>query len=71
VISSEDCQRARAEGRAAELGAANPYVATSRALAILWSAGYDDMLAQRWYSTPIAQRYLAHRDGTAAAPTDT
>ncbi|QFG10025.1 hypothetical protein SEA_IDENTITYCRISIS_5 [Mycobacterium phage IdentityCrisis] len=67
MISAEDCRRARAEGRAAEIGAVNPYAGKSLALAKLWAAGYEDMLLSRWYSTPTAQRYLTNRrdtDGT-------
>ncbi len=64
MITAEDCKRARAEGRAAQLGAVNPYAGKSLALAKLWAAGYEDMLLERWYSTPGAQRYLANRDTT-------
>ncbi|MCC9182575.1 ribosome modulation factor [Mycolicibacterium mageritense] len=64
MITPEDCKRARAEGRAAQIGAINPYAGKSLALAKLWAAGYDDMLHQRWYSTPTAQRYLANRRDT-------
>ncbi|MFN6543910.1 ribosome modulation factor [Mycobacterium sp. NPDC051198] len=64
MITAEDCKRARAEGRAAQIGDVNPYAGTSLALAKIWAAGYNDMLLQRWYSTPTAQRYLANRDTT-------
>lgn len=64
MITADDCKRARAEGRAAQIGALNPYAGQSLALATLWSAGYEDMLLARWYSTDTAQRYLANRENT-------
>ncbi|ORA23408.1 ribosome modulation factor [Mycobacterium aquaticum] len=61
MITPEDCKRARAEGRAAQLGDVNPYAGKSLALAKLWAAGYEDMTLARLYSTPTMQRYLANR----------
>jgi hypothetical protein len=53
--------RALAEGRAAEVGALNPYAGQSLALAGLWMRGYKAMLLERIYSRPSMQPYLHAR----------
>jgi hypothetical protein len=43
------CLRAYSEGRAAELGTANPYAYESSVLAKMWRRGYQTMLNERFY----------------------
>lgn len=62
----EDATRALAEGRAAEVGASNPYAGKSVALTGMWMRGYMSMANERFYSRPSMQPYLkarAERDG--------
>lgn len=51
----DDATRALAEGRAAQVGARNPYAGKSLALAKMW------MLLQRWYTSPYRQPYMNAR----------
>jgi len=62
----DDATRALAEGRAAEVGASNPYAGQSLALAKMWRRGYQTMLTERVYSSPSMQPYLSNRDGASA-----
>jgi hypothetical protein len=57
----DDAVRALAEGRAAEVGASNPYAGRSLALAQMWMEGYESMLLQRWYTSPHRQAYMNAR----------
>ena len=52
----DDATRALAEGRAADVGAANPYAGRSLVLAKAWRRGYQLMLLQRWYTSRTASR---------------
>jgi hypothetical protein len=69
VTFREDATQALAEGRAAEVGASNPYSGKSVALAGMWRRGYGQMLLERVYMSPGMQPYLrarTERDGTNA-----
>lgn len=57
----DDATRALAEGRAAQVGARNPYTGKSLALAKMWMRGYESMLLQRWYTSPHRQPYMNAR----------
>jgi hypothetical protein len=57
VTRVDDVLRAHAEGRAAAVGAANPYVGR-RVLATIWLHGYMLMLRDMLNASPARQAYL-------------
>lgn len=66
----DDATQALAEGRAAEIGASNPYAGESLVLAKMWMRGYMSMANERFYSRPSMQPYLkarAERDGISTS----
>lgn len=59
---ADSARAAYSAGRTAQPGGdVNPYAGRSLAFAKLWLRGYQTMLLERFYSTPMMQAYLAAR----------
>jgi hypothetical protein len=58
MTTVEDVLRAVEEGRAAAVGAANPYAGQSRVLATAWLHGYRRMLRAMLDASPARRAYL-------------
>jgi hypothetical protein len=57
VTTVEEIKRVYAEGRAAKIGAANPYRG-QMVLASVWMSGYRKMLDDMLANSPARQAYL-------------
>lgn len=57
MTSVDDVKRVYAEGRAAEVGSANPYRG-QMVLASVWMSGYRKMLDDMLANSPARQAYL-------------
>jgi hypothetical protein len=58
MTTVEDVLRVHAEGRAAGVGAANPYAGQTMVLAAVWLHGYREMLDDMLANSPARQAWL-------------
>jgi hypothetical protein len=66
-VTVAELKRVHAEGRAAKVGAANPYRGR-RVLAAVWRSGYRKMLDDMLAMSPARQAYLRHRNTEGPRP---
>jgi hypothetical protein len=72
MSDAADCRRIIAEGRAAAVGAPNPYNANleggSMVRAVLWRCGYRQMTEEMMRRSPARQAYLRARGELPPSP---
>lgn len=66
----EQVMRVHAEGRAAAVGAANPYAGQSRVLATVWMHAYMQMLRDMVNNSLARQAYLRNQRRDSLRRTD-